>query len=58
MPSERSDGVSEEQVSYSGRLAANPRGVYVEDGVIKRMRPIIFDESDAASWTIEVRGKK
>ncbi len=32
--------------------------VYVEDGVITRMRPIVFDESDAASWTIDARGKK
>ncbi len=32
--------------------------VHVKDGVITRIRPIIFDETDAPSWTIEARGKK
>jgi molybdopterin guanine dinucleotide-containing S/N-oxide reductase-like protein len=32
--------------------------VYIKDGKITRMRPIIFDETDAPSWTIEARGKK
>jgi molybdopterin guanine dinucleotide-containing S/N-oxide reductase-like protein len=32
--------------------------VYVKDGKIMRIRPIIFDETDAPSWTIEARGKK
>ena len=35
-----------------------PVKVYVEDGVIKRMRPIIFDENDKGGWTIEAKGKK
>ena len=32
--------------------------VHVEDGVITRIRPIIFDETDAPSWIIDARGKK
>jgi molybdopterin guanine dinucleotide-containing S/N-oxide reductase-like protein len=32
--------------------------VHVKDGKIIRIRPIVFDETDAPSWTIEARGKK
>jgi molybdopterin guanine dinucleotide-containing S/N-oxide reductase-like protein len=32
--------------------------VYVKDGKIIRMRPIVLDNTDAPSWTIEARGKK
>ena len=49
--------MSEEQV-FIQCTVGGPVRVYVEDGVITRMRPIVFDESDAASWTIEARGKK
>src|SRR5512136_96366 len=35
-----------------------PVFVHVEDGKITRMRPIVFDETDAPSWTIEARGRK
>ena len=48
--------MSEEQV-FTQCTVGGPVRVYVEDGVIKRMRPIIFDEDDAASWTIEARGR-
>ena len=35
-----------------------PVRVYVEDGKIVRMRPIIFDDSiDAPSWVINARGR-
>ena len=46
-----------EQV-FTQCTVGGPVRVYVEDGVITRMRPIIFDETDAASWTIDARGKK
>ena len=49
--------MSEEQV-FTQCTVGGPVRVYVEDGVIKRMRPIIFDEDDAPSWTIEARGRK
>jgi trimethylamine-N-oxide reductase (cytochrome c) len=32
--------------------------VHVEDGKITKMRPIVFDDTDAPSWTIETRGRK
>jgi molybdopterin guanine dinucleotide-containing S/N-oxide reductase-like protein len=35
-----------------------PVFVHVKDGMITRIRPIVFDDSDAPSWTIEARGKK
>ncbi len=35
-----------------------PVWVYVDDGVITRMRPLRFDDTDAASWTIEARGRR
>jgi molybdopterin guanine dinucleotide-containing S/N-oxide reductase-like protein len=36
-----------------------PVRVYVKDGIIVRMRPIVFDDSvDALSWVINARGRK
>ena len=35
-----------------------PVRIHVKDGVITRVRPLIFDETDTKSWTIEVDGKK
>ncbi|MDH4366899.1 MAG: molybdopterin-dependent oxidoreductase [Dehalococcoidia bacterium] len=35
-----------------------PVFVHVEDGKITKMRPIVFDDTDAPSWTIEARGRK
>ena len=35
-----------------------PVFVHVEDGKITKMRPIVFDDIDAPSWTIEARGRK
>ena len=32
--------------------------VHVNNGKITKMRPIVFDDSDAPSWTIEARGRK
>jgi molybdopterin guanine dinucleotide-containing S/N-oxide reductase-like protein len=34
-----------------------PVKVYVKDGRISRVRPLILDEDDAASWRIEARGR-
>ena len=39
--------MSEEQV-FTQCTVGGPVRVYVEDGVIKRMRPIRFDDQDAA----------
>jgi trimethylamine-N-oxide reductase (cytochrome c) len=46
-----------EQV-FTQCTVGGPVRVYVKDGVITRMRPIIFDEDDAPSWTIDARGRK
>jgi len=35
-----------------------PVRVHVVDGKITRIRPIVLDETDGHSWTIEARGKK
>ena len=36
-----------------------PVRVYVEDGVITRVRPLVFDDkADAPSWSIDARGRK
>jgi len=35
-----------------------PVRVHVKDGKIARVRPLVFDETDAPSWTIEARGRK
>ena len=35
-----------------------PIRVHVEDGKITKVRPLVFDETDAASWTIDVEGTK
>ena len=32
--------------------------VDVADGTIVRVRPLVFDESDAASWTLDVEGRE
>ena len=36
----------------------SPILVHVKDGRITRIRPIVFDEKDAASWIIDVNGRK
>ncbi len=35
-----------------------PLFVHVNDGKITRVRPIVFNENDGASWVIDVNGKK
>ncbi len=48
------DGV----VRYTSGTNGGPIFVYVKDGQILRVTPMEFDNEDAASWTIEARGKK
>jgi len=35
-----------------------PVRVHVKDGRIARVRPLVYDETDAASWTLDVNGRK
>ena len=35
-----------------------PVFVHVEDGKIVRIRPIVFDETDALSWIIDINGRE
>ncbi len=46
-----------EQV-FTSCTVGGPISVYVKDGKITRIRPIVFDENDGPSWTIEARGRK
>jgi molybdopterin guanine dinucleotide-containing S/N-oxide reductase-like protein len=48
--------VSEEVFVNCGQ--GGPVRVYVRDGKIMRIRPLVFDNTDAPSWKIEARGKK
>lgn len=44
-------------VRYTTNTNGGPMFVYVKDGRIVRMTPIMFDKEDAPSWTIKARGK-
>ncbi len=46
-----------EQIFTSG-TNGGPVFVHVKDGRIIRVRPIVFNETDAPSWTLEAQGKK
>ncbi|SHH13141.1 molybdopterin-dependent oxidoreductase [Pollutimonas bauzanensis] len=44
-------------VRYTTNTNGGPMFVYVKDGRIVRMTPIVLDETDAPSWSIQARGK-
>ena len=44
--------------SFVNCTNGGPIRVHVEDGKITRVRPLVFDETDAASWTLEADGKE
>ena len=44
--------------SFVNCTGGGPIRVHVEDGKITKVRPLVFDETDAPSWTIEADGKK
>ena len=46
-----------EQV-FTNCTSGGPVFVYVKDGRIVRIRPIVFQQDDPPSWTIEARGKR
>jgi len=48
--------MSEEYFINCGQ--GGPVNIYVKDGKIVRVRPLIFNDSDAPSWKIEARGKQ
>ncbi len=45
-------------IKLTNGTTGGPVFVYVENGRIVRITPMEFDESDAASWEIEARGKR
>ncbi len=49
--------MSAEQVYTSG-TNGGPVFVHVKDGKVIRIRPIVFNDRDAPSWTLEAQGKK
>ncbi len=46
-----------EKVTHS-ICVGGPIAIHTENGVIRRIRPIIFDSKDPAGWVIKARGKK
>ena len=46
-----------EQV-FTNCTVGGPISVYVKDGKIVRIRPIVIDENDFKPWTIDAKGKK
>jgi len=46
-----------EQV-FTSCTTGGPIFVHVKDGKITRIRPIVFDDKDGPSWTIQAHGKK
>ena len=44
--------------SFVNCTSGGPIRVHVEDGKIVRVRPLVFDDDDAASWTLEVDGEE
>jgi molybdopterin guanine dinucleotide-containing S/N-oxide reductase-like protein len=43
---------------YTNLTNGGPVQVYVRDGKIIRVRPLVLDNEDAASWVIDVEGRK
>ena len=43
---------------YSNLTNSGPVSVYVKDGKIVRVRPLVVDPADFKPWTIEAGGKK
>jgi anaerobic selenocysteine-containing dehydrogenase len=46
------------EIRMTNSSTGGPVFVYVKDGKIVRMTPMDLDETDAASWEIEARGRK
>jgi trimethylamine-N-oxide reductase (cytochrome c) len=46
------------QEIFTNCTVGGPIQVHVKDGKIIRVRPLVLDETDAPSWTIEARGKR
>ena len=44
--------------SFVNLTDGGPVRVHVRDGKIVRVRPLVFDEKDAASWKIDVNGRQ
>jgi len=45
-----------EKITHS-ICVGGPIAIHTEDGAIRRIRPIIFDENDTKGWTIDARGR-
>jgi len=45
------------EIRYCNMANGGPMSVYVKDGKIIRMTPIIFDEHDPQPWSIKAKGK-
>jgi len=43
---------------FTNCTVGGPISVYVKDGKIVRVRPLVIDENDLKPWTIDANGKK
>ncbi|MGD9162948.1 MAG: hypothetical protein PVG39_31370, partial [Desulfobacteraceae bacterium] len=46
-----------EKITHS-ICVGGPIAIHTEDGVIRRIRPIVFDDNDPKGWIIKARGKE
>ena len=47
-----------EEKVFTNTTNGGPVFVYVKDGRITRIRPMVFNENDARTWTLDIDGKK
>jgi molybdopterin guanine dinucleotide-containing S/N-oxide reductase-like protein len=47
-----------EEKAFINCTQGGPIQVYVKDGRITRIRPLVFDDTDAPSWKIQARGQE
>ena len=48
---------SKQRIAH-GVCVAGPMTVHTQDGVIRRVRPIVLTEDDTPGWVIKARGKE
>ena len=49
--------MAKERITHS-ICVGGPLTIHTVDGVIRRVRPIVLDDTDPAGWVIKARGKE